>query len=130
MSISHPVAALEPEAIEFYSRTLRVLGESPVPVMLGGAYAFARYTGIVRHTKDLDVFVRRQDAGEALRVLADAGCRTELTFPHWLGKAYQDDLFIDVIFGAGNGVAEVDDEWLAHAVADEVLGVPVRLIPA
>ena len=29
-----------------------------MPFLVGGAYAFARYTGIERHTKDFDVFVR------------------------------------------------------------------------
>ena len=57
---------------------------------------------------------------------------TELTFPHWLGKAYggrQREFFVDLIFSGGNGVAEVDDEWFAHAMPDESLGFPVRLMP-
>ena len=62
-------------------------------------------------------------------MLADAGFATELTFPHWLGKAYAGDRFIDLIFSAGNGVAAVDDLWFAHAPPGEVLGVPVRLCP-
>jgi len=33
--------------------------------MVGGAYAFARYTGIVRHTKDFDVFLRPADRDRA-----------------------------------------------------------------
>ena len=32
-----------------------------------------------------------------------AGCHTELTFPHWLGKAMCGDDFVDVIFSSGNG---------------------------
>ena len=35
-----------------------------------------------------------------------------------------------MIFCSGNGVAVVDDEWYAHAVDEEVLGVPVKLCPA
>ena len=34
-----------------------------------------------------------------------------------------------MIYSAGNGVAEVDDEWFAYAVDDEVLGLPVKLCP-
>jgi hypothetical protein len=34
-----------------------------------------------------------------------------------------------VIYSSGNGVAEVDDEWFAHAVDEEVLGTPVKLCP-
>lgn len=122
--------AIDPESLEFYRRSLRILGGSGVPFLLGGAYAFERYTGISRHTKDLDVFVRRSDRDAALAALSDAGYSTELTFPHWLSKAHHGDDFIDVIHGAGNGVAMVDDEWFAYAVEEEALGVPVSLTPA
>ena len=62
-------------------------------------------------------------------MLAGAGCETELTFPHWLGKAYRGDDFCDVIFSSGNGVCRVDDLWFEHAEAVEILGEPVQLIP-
>jgi hypothetical protein len=114
----------------FYCRAIATLTEASVPFLVGGAYAFARYTGIERHTKDFDVFLDRRDLGRALRVLGRTGCRTEVTFPHWLGKAYCGDEFIDLIYSSGNGIAEVDDEWFVHGVEDTVFDVPVRLIPA
>ena len=40
------------------------------PFLVGGAYAFARYTGIERFTKDFDVFVRPEDLDRLLGVLA------------------------------------------------------------
>ena len=89
---------LEPCTSRFYVNALTVLREARVPYLLGGAYAFAHYTGIVRHTKDLDLFVRREDAVRALDMLAHAGYRTEMTFAHWLGKAFSGDDFVDVIF--------------------------------
>ena len=122
-------ATIDPATRDFYCRMLTALRDSDVPFLVGGAYALERYTGISRHTKDFDVFVRRSDYERVLAVLAGAGCATEGVFPHWLGKAYCGDDFIDVIFGAGNGITEVDDEWFAHAVDGEVLGIPVKLIP-
>jgi hypothetical protein len=62
--------------------------------------------------------------------LESAGYRTEVSFPHWLAKAFGDDGFVDVIFSSGNSVAEVDEEWFTHASQDEILGVPVSLCPA
>ena len=114
----------------FYCQALTALSASGVPFLVGGAYAFARYTGIARHTKDLDVFVRAEDCQRVLEVFAAAGYHTELTFPHWLGKAFRGDHFIDVIFSSGNGVAGVDDTWFEHGVEDRVLGIPVTLCPA
>jgi hypothetical protein len=114
----------------FYVTSLTALRDASVPFLVGGAYALERYTGIVRDTKDLDVFVRGRDCDAALRALAEAGYPTELTFPHWLGKAAWGDAVVDVIFSSGNGCAPVDDEWFRYAVDAEVMGVPVQLCPA
>lgn len=120
---------LEPGTRAFYCQAMTALGAAGIPFMVGGAYAFGRYTGIERHTKDFDLFVHQRDFRHALDVLERAGYRAEATFPHWIGKVYCGDDFVDVIFGAGNGVALVDDEWLHRAVDDVVLGLPVRLCP-
>ncbi|MDP9361909.1 MAG: hypothetical protein M3P29_10695, partial [Acidobacteriota bacterium] len=66
----------------------------------------------------------------AKRVFEAAGYKSELTFPHWLGKAIKGEDFVDLIFSAGNGVAVVDDLWFDDAVDDKVFGVDVKLIPA
>ena len=119
---------LDPTAREFYCHTLRIFREAHLPVLIGGAYAFARYTGIERHTKDLDVFVREEHFQPTLDALEKAGYTTETAFPHWLGKAHHGEFFVDVIFGSGNGIARVDDEWFTHAATDHVVltihGVP------
>jgi hypothetical protein len=111
---------------------INALQEAGVPFLVGGAFAFVRYTGIGRDTKDLDLFIRRSDWNSVSAVLADDGVTTELTYPHWLGKAFggrQREFFVDLIFSGGNGIAEVDDEWFAHAMPDESLGFPVKLMP-
>jgi hypothetical protein len=125
-----PLEQRAPATFRFYRDALDVLGASGVPFLVGGAYAFAYYTGIVRHTKDLDVFVRANDSRAALQALAKAGYRTKTTFSHWLGKAYHGEDFIDVIHSSGNGLCAVDSGWFEHAVEGEVLGAPARLVPA
>jgi hypothetical protein len=119
-----------PDTAELYRAALEMLNRSGVPYMVGGTYAFQYYAGISRTTKDFDIFVRPRDVQRVLDVLQRAGFRTEITFSHWLAKAHHADKFMDVIYSSGNGVAEVDDEWFAHAVDEEVLGVPVKLCPA
>jgi hypothetical protein len=118
-----------PAKAELYRTALEMLNRSGVPYLVGGSYAFQYYAGISRTTKDFDIFVRPRDVQRVLDVLTKAGFKTEIAFPHWLAKAHHGDKFIDVIFSSGNAVAEVDDEWFAHAVNEEVLGVPVRLCP-
>jgi hypothetical protein len=120
---------LDPDTFAFYGRALKALKESGVPFLVGGAYALERYTGIVRHTKDIDIFVKPGDLEKVFAVLALTGCETEVTFPHWLGKARCGSDLVDIIFSSGNGIAAVDDAWFEHAVDDTVLGAPVRLMP-
>jgi hypothetical protein len=120
---------LDARTQEFYCLAMRDLREAGIPFLVGGAYALERYTGIERHTKDFDIFVRPSDAGRVLDLFRARGYRAELTHPHWLGKVYSEDAFVDVIFRSGNGVAEVDDEWFEYAVAEEVLGIAVGLCP-
>ncbi|HYT88472.1 MAG TPA: hypothetical protein VEL76_07170 [Gemmataceae bacterium] len=121
---------LSPETSAFYRRAIQALAAAEVPFLVGGAYALAHYTGIVRHTKDFDFFVLPQDARRILDLLAGLGYRTELTFPHWLGKAYHGDDFCDIIFSSGNGFCVVDESWLEYAEPAEILGESVRLVPA
>lgn len=123
-------SALEPSAHDFYIRAMEIMDQSGIEYLVGGAYAFERYTGISRHTKDFDIFMRREDADGALKAFEEAGYKSEMTFPHWLGKAYNGDLFVDIIFSSGNGIAEVDDEWFENAAEGTVLGYPTRLCPA
>lgn len=118
-------------AMAVYRTALDALEADGVPYLLGGAYAFAFYTGIDRHTKDLDLFADRKDLEQLLAALQKAGFKTELTFNHWLGKALSPDgAVVDIIFGSGNGTCAVDADWFRHAVPHAFLDVPgVRLIP-
>jgi hypothetical protein len=112
-----------------YRPALLGLNQRQAPYLVGGTYAFGHYTGISRPTKDLDLFVRRQDRDRVLDALRGLGWQTQVAFPHWLAKAQRGVHAIDVIHGAGNGVAMVDGEWFTHARPANVLGVATRLAP-
>ena len=116
-----------PDKTDFYRATLELFNAEGLPFLVGGTHAYYRYTGIARETKDFDVFIRGRDYPRFEKVVQGAGYETELKFPHWLGKIYKDDAFIDLIFSGGNGEAAVDDEWFEHSVEGKIFGVPVRL---
>ncbi len=120
---------LDPKTRTFYCQVLTTLLEAQAPFLAGGAYVLECYTGIIRHTKDLDLFVRPDDWEHILEMLAAAGYWTERSFPHWLGKAAQEGNTIDIIFSSGNGICKVDDTWFAHAVEGRVFDIPVKLCP-
>lgn len=121
---------LDANAQAFYRRALRALNDARAEYLVGGAYALARYTGVARPTKDMDLFVREADLKCVLSALEAMGCRTEVPYPHWLGKARCGKELVDVIYSSGNGVVVVDDVWFEHAVQDEILGQRVLLCPA
>jgi hypothetical protein len=123
-------AAANPATDRFYRRVLRELRAAGIEALVGGGYALERYLGIGRLVKDLDLFLRPDDVPRALDHLGrHPGWRTELTFPHWLGKVKRRSDHVDLIFNAGNGVCAVDDEWFTHAVPSQVLDVPALLCP-
>ena len=114
----------------FYREAVAALQDTGVPFLIGGAFALESYTGLVRRTKDLDIFVRPGDCERLLSELRGRGYQTELRFPHWLGKAFKNGCLIDVVFNSGNGICKVDDRWFDYARPGDVLGVKVDIVPA
>lgn len=130
MPAASDTRSLDGDTRAFYCDAIEVMNRAGVPFLVGGAYAFRLYTGIERHTKDFDLFVLPRDCESALRAFAEVGYQTELPYPHWLGKVYYKDAFVDLIFSSGNGVATVDPLWFRYASAGTLFDMPVRAIPA
>jgi len=116
-----------PHVADFYRQSLRALRDAGIPFLVGGAFSLACYTGIRRATKDLDLFILREDFERIAALMQQHGWRTEMTYPHWLAKVYEGDAFIDLIFNSGNGVTPVDARWFQGNPRSEVLGVPVHV---
>lgn len=118
---------LAPEAVSFYHDAQHSLREAGIPYLVGGAYALAHYTGVVRHTKDFDVFILHKDRDQALAALARQGCRVHIEYSYWLAKAFKGDHFVDLIYRSPNGLAEVNPSWFERAHTAEVFGVPAKV---
>ena len=118
------------EALEFYKSSLELLNENNIPYMLGGGFAFYHYTGIVRDTKDMDIFCKPSEYPRILKLFADHGYETQVYDVRWLAKVHRDNHYIDVIFNTVNNICTVDDAWYENAPASQVFGVPVKMIPA
>ena len=122
------VPELDPERVEFYRGALELLNREGLRYLVGGTHAYHRYTGIVRQTKDFDLFMERSLYPRMAELFESEGMESTLPFPHWLGKIKREGMYIDLIFSGGNGEAAVDDEWFEHGVEGRVFGVPVRLV--
>jgi hypothetical protein len=127
--VTSDVAVCDDPLAAFYAEALDILEAGGISFLVGGTFAFARYTAIDRETKDLDIFVRPSDVARTLELFSRANYRTELPYPHWLAKVWRGESVLDVMFSSGNGIARVDDEWFTHAAESLVLGRRLRLCP-
>ncbi len=128
-SITHGDFWIPEEEREIYKRALHALNAAGIPYVVAGAYAIYEHTGIYRKTKDLDIFCEPGALVPAMRVLKEAGFRTCLEQAHWLAKAKDDPYFIDIIFGMGNGLALIDEDWFRHSRPAILAATPVRVAP-
>lgn len=122
-------AAKIAERDSFYRAVVQSLNASAIPYLVGGGHAQEIYSGMARPTKDLDLFARRADVELILNMFAQAPYKSEMSFPHWLGKIIKESDFIDVIFSSGNGVCGVDDGWFEHSTCGRFLDVHVKYCP-
>ena len=113
---------------------LRALDESQealehggVPFLVMGGIASA-ILGRPRWTRDIDLFIRLEDAGKALETLADAGFKTWVEDQHWLAKAKKHGVVVDVISRSRSDIL-LDDEMLRRGTSVTFRGHATTLVP-
>ena len=127
---NYSITVCDDDTPALYRETLEALTEQACPFW---SAAPTRWRGIRASSASPRTWTfssRSGTAERALDVLAGIGCRTEMTFAHWLAKGIRHDGLVDVIFGSGNGVAMVDDEWFTHSQQERICGVDVKNLPA
>jgi hypothetical protein len=131
-SVTHSEFWIPEDERELYKRALNALNQAGVPCVVAGAYAIYEHTGIIRQTKDLDLFLTPEAVVQAMTVLREAGFITRLEQSHWIGKAispHNRDHFIDIIYGMGNGLALIDEDWFRHSSPAILAATQVRVAP-
>lgn len=131
-SVTHSEFWIPEAERELYKRGLNALNQAGVPCVVAGAYAIYEHTGIIRQTKDLDLFCTPEAVLQAMQVLREAGFITRLEQTHWIGKAISKDNrdhFIDIIYGMGNGLALIDEDWFRHSSPAILAATQVRVAP-
>ncbi len=98
---------------EEFKQGTDALERENVPYVIGGGIAVWAY-GRRRWTKDIDIFLKPEDAAAALDALTASGFRTEMTDPTWLYKAFKATIVVDIIFKS-KGDIFLDDEALRRA---------------
>jgi hypothetical protein len=100
-------------------------------MLAGGMAAAAR--GGPESDHDVDFLLTREDADRALDVLEEAGFRPERPPEDWLYKAWDGDVFVDLIFSTSAGpivpeMFERADELEVYAVRMQVQSLEDLLV--
>jgi hypothetical protein len=128
ISVTGQPTATSPEAEAFYADVLQELARAELPVLLAGTYAVCAYTGIIRPTKDLDVFCRAGDLPRILTHFKNLGYGIEIEDERWIAKVRSGEKFFDIIFASANGTMPVSDAWFTHARRVDILGQQVAIV--
>ena len=83
--------------------------------------------GRPRTTHDIDLFVMPEESELTLRALEKRGFKVERTDPHWLYKAFKEDVLVDVIFKS-KGEIYLDSEMFQRMTVGEFRGRRLRLV--
>ena len=114
---------------DFYSECLAQLAASGHPFLLSGTYALSCYTGILRPTKDVDVFAKPSDALKILAYFKEQGFTVEMVDERWLARITRGPLFLDVIFNMPTSGSTVSDDWFRDAPQARIYDTIVHLVP-
>lgn len=99
------------ELTDSLKQAAAALQEQGIPYLLGGGLGcWAR--GGPPSSNDIDLMLKPEDAERAQQALADAGMRPENPPEHWLLKAWDGDILIDLIFEPSG--MRIDDEVIAR----------------
>jgi hypothetical protein len=117
-----------------FRQALEILNSREIPYVVGGAYALSFYTGVSRHTHDLDVYLEKKYVQDAVDALLSIGFKDygEMAAGDrdWIYHAVKRDVLIDLIWQPPNGIHPVDESFYARGSEGEFVGVPVRFLPA
>ncbi|HYP22737.1 MAG TPA: nucleotidyltransferase [Actinomycetota bacterium] len=109
------------------SDVVQAVEDEGLPYLAIGGLATATY-GRPRPTKDIDVFVKPEDAERCVKTLESGGFSTEDPKEDWLLKAYKDDVLVDVIFRIHNSIY-LDDDMIARGRRQELKGTTIKVVP-
>jgi len=113
------------ELTDSLKRAVAALQEQGIPYLLGGGLGcWAR--GGPPSSNDIDLMVKPEDAERAQEALAEAGMRADDPPEHWLLKAWDGDILVDLIFEPSG--MRIDDEVIARGDELSVMAMHMRVM--
>lgn len=108
---------------------VRALG---VPFAIGGGLATSFYSGMWRNSKDIDLYVLRQDRERVTAAVLATGLTDYFDqAPYdraWIFRAARDGVIVDMMWALANGAGDISADWLTGGALARVRGETLRLL--
>jgi len=113
------------ELTDSLKRAVAALDEQGIPYLLGGGLGcWAR--GGPPSSNDIDLMVKPEDAERAQEALVEAGMRPDDPPEHWLLKAWDGEILVDLIFEPSG--MRIDDEAIGRGEELSVMAMQMRVM--
>jgi hypothetical protein len=125
---------IPPQHWTVYKRVLDRLCHAAVPFALGGGLAVGVYTGKLRRSKDLDIYILPEHREALMGIMADCGLidyHDQVPYDRgWIYRGHREGVIVDAIWAMANKRAQVDSEWLERGPVVTMFHQQFRVIPA
>jgi hypothetical protein len=125
---------LEEHQCNFYDEVLAAARNLTHPFAIGGAMAWATYTGYYRNTKDLDLYVPpelKQDFIDAVTKVGATDYFGTLAYDRgWIYRSTRDGCIADLIWSMANYVRPIDEDYFTKGAQLGLRGHIYQVLPA
>ena len=125
---------LPPAQLKFYEEVLDAATHTGEKFALGGAFAWAAYSGYLRNTKDIDLYVpesKKEIFIAAVKSVGAVDYYDTLAYDRgWIFRSTKNEYIADLIWAMANYVRPIDDDYFRGDTMMTLLGREHVVIPA
>lgn len=125
-------ALVPPEQWAVYADFISEAGRRGITLAVGGGLAVSAYSGCVRNTKDMDLYILEKDSRAVMEMSRELGFDEYTAVPYdptWSYRSCRSGYILDFLWRMLNGRSTVDDVWLTQGWELQVRGLSFRLLP-
>lgn len=118
----------------FYKEVIAAVKTTGGHFALGGAFAWACYTGLYRNTKDLDLYVLPAEKEQYIAALTSIGAvdlfDQESYDRGWIYRSTRDGYIVDIIWSMANYRRSLDEDYIEAGPVIDIRGERLHVLPA
>lgn len=123
---------ISPSQLAVYGQLLDAAARAGIRLAIGGGLATSAYSGYVRNTKDMDLYVVEPDQKKLMKLMSEQGFAEYNAVdydPTWSYRGSRRGFVVDLLWRMLNGRGAVDEVWTSMGWELSVDGFTLRLIP-